>query len=257
MEWMAAVRDHPDRPPTGQRLVLISLALRMDWSTSQGFASADQLARDADCEERTVRRATTWARTAGLIERTRRGHRISAERVIASEWRLTRPPSQPDTGDLLGKSQPDTDDRLGKSQPDNRPDPTGQWGPPNRTAAHPHQDLGLQDLGTYGDVGKAAFAAQPTRTQPDSPLRRYVEAAGPGTVDWPMCPQCGKPFTQERLLAFDDDFLQMALEGEVLCSKECEHANNHCSQCGAQLQGDEVGMCVWCSLPASKNGTTP
>jgi hypothetical protein len=129
--WLMAIRDHANRPPALQRHVLTMLALRMDWTTGRGFASAAQLAGDSDAEERTVRRATRWARDHELLLQTRRGHYISKETRIASEWQLTRPvdnSSQPDTGDLLGK-------------------PTGQNGKANRTedqanrsAAHHHQE---------------------------------------------------------------------------------------------------------------------
>lgn len=101
--WLAAVRDHPERPPSAQRYVLVCLALRMDWVTGRGFASTGQLAADSDAEERTIRRATGWARDTGLLLRTRRGHRLGNGRVTASEWQLT----QPVTGDLLTLSQPD------------------------------------------------------------------------------------------------------------------------------------------------------
>jgi hypothetical protein len=131
--WLVAIRDHPQRPPALQRHVLTCLGLRMDWSTGRGFASAEQLAADADAEERTVRRATAWARSepAGLLLRTRRGHRLGNGQSVSSEWQLTLPvdkSSQPDTGDLL------------RSQPDNGAASTGQRGRLNRTAAHPHQE---------------------------------------------------------------------------------------------------------------------
>src|SRR5262245_23633090 len=94
-----------------QRYVLTCLALRMDWGTGRGFASARQLGADADANERTVRRATSWARGDGYLVQVKRGHYISAERTAATVWQLT----QPDTGVLLEK-------------------PTGQNGQANRTA---------------------------------------------------------------------------------------------------------------------------
>jgi hypothetical protein len=91
MTWMTAVRDHPERPAATQVHVLFALALRMDWSTGQGFASTGQLASDAQCEERTVRRATGWARKAEMLVQSRRGHRLGNGKVIASEWCLAMP----------------------------------------------------------------------------------------------------------------------------------------------------------------------
>ena len=116
--WLVAIRDHPNRPAPAQCLVLQMLALRMDWHTGRGYASVRQLGSDAGASERTVRRGISWARETGHLARTRRGHRVSSQLVIASEWQLTTPgypqaESQPVTGDLLGK-------------------PTGQNGRPNR-----------------------------------------------------------------------------------------------------------------------------
>ncbi len=119
------IRDHPDRPPALQRLVLYCLALRMDWETGCGFASTETLAADASAEERTVRRATRWGRQADLLLQTRRGHYISPETSVASEWQLTGP------GYPQDRTQPATGGRLA--------DPTGQNGRPNRPVAQHHQ----------------------------------------------------------------------------------------------------------------------
>jgi hypothetical protein len=119
--WMAAVRDHPQRPPSEQRHVLMNLALRLSWETSTGFASARQLAADVGCDERTVRRATAWARASGMLIRTKRGHRLGDGSVLASEWRLTTP-------------QPDSDVRLIE------PLSTGQSTCLNRTTAPSQPD---------------------------------------------------------------------------------------------------------------------
>ncbi len=109
--WLIAIRDHPARPPLAQSHVLTMLALRMNWATGRGFASARQLGQDAGVSEPTVHRATRWGRDSGYLLRTRRGHRVSADRILASEWRLT----QPITGERLEK-------------------PTDQNGRPNRSA---------------------------------------------------------------------------------------------------------------------------
>ena len=142
LAWMTAIRDHPKRPTPAQHLILNCLALRLDWETGAGFASVRQLTDDAGVNEKTVRRATTWARDNGFLTRTRRGHRINAETVIASSWRLTIPgQTQGVTDDTLAETQPDTGDRLGQSQPDFNGNPTGHSGPPNRTPQPPYQDL--------------------------------------------------------------------------------------------------------------------
>jgi hypothetical protein len=114
--WMAAVRDHPDRPPSRQFLVLACLALRMNWRTGTGYASGRTLGKDADCGASTVGRATAWARKHDLLVMEERGHRLTDESVKATRWRL-RLPSQQVTRDTLGSG------------------PTGQWRHPNRSMA--------------------------------------------------------------------------------------------------------------------------
>jgi hypothetical protein len=114
--WLAAVRDHPQRPAAPQCWVLTALALRLDWAAGSGYVSTERLRSDAGITERTVRRATTWARRHGLLVMTRRGHRMGDGRKVASEWALALP-SQPVTADTLSESQPDTTDRLRAPQP--------------------------------------------------------------------------------------------------------------------------------------------
>ena len=109
--WMRAVRDHRPKPgPRSERYpVLWGLALRMRPDGS-GFLSQRMLAEDIETTERTVRKHLRWAIDTGYLLRTRRGHRITNDIVIASEYRLC----QPETGDLLGT------------------EPTGKMRQPNR-----------------------------------------------------------------------------------------------------------------------------
>jgi DNA-binding transcriptional regulator YhcF (GntR family) len=84
-----------------QCLVLDRLALRMDWQTGRGFASARQLAGDASVSEHTVKRATKWGRAHELLVLTRRGHYVNAERgAVASEWRLALASESASSGTL-------------------------------------------------------------------------------------------------------------------------------------------------------------
>jgi hypothetical protein len=91
--WLAAVRDHPQRPAALQCHALTMLALRLDWATGRGFASVRDIAADASASDHTVKRATRWARSdaAGLLVLTRRGHRRGDGTPVASEWQLTVP----------------------------------------------------------------------------------------------------------------------------------------------------------------------
>jgi hypothetical protein len=102
VEWLLAVRDHPQRPPPAQRLVLEAIALRLNWSSGTGFASVEQLMADADASRSTVIRALQWARGDGakLLDQTRRGGRLGNGKIAASEWRLLAP-SQGVTRDTL------------------------------------------------------------------------------------------------------------------------------------------------------------
>jgi hypothetical protein len=91
-----------------QRLVLHSLALRMNWKSGTGYASTAQLMADADASKATAKRATSWARRAGLLLQTRRGHRLGSGQVAASEWKLLRPvdnSTQGLTGEPLNSPQ--------------------------------------------------------------------------------------------------------------------------------------------------------
>jgi hypothetical protein len=99
-EWEKAIRDHPDRLGNAPYRALVCLALRLDWVTGTGFASVPQIAADARCGTATVRRAITWARDRGLLDRLQRGGRHGIS-VSASEY-LTLVPSQQITRDPLG-----------------------------------------------------------------------------------------------------------------------------------------------------------
>jgi hypothetical protein len=149
--WLTAVRDHPDRPPPMQRLVLDCLGLRMDWKTGQGFASALTLAKDADVCGRTVLRATAWARKHGLLVMEKRGHRLTDESVKATEWVLCLP-SQHVTGDLLEDAPTGHGSPVGKA-------PTGQSGHPNVTIRPSQRD-------------STAPPSRPSSSKPSSSLAR-------------------------------------------------------------------------------------
>jgi hypothetical protein len=150
MTWMTAVRDHPDRPPALQVHVLTLLALRLDWATGCGFASTGQLAADADCDERTVRRATSWGRGAAMLLQARRGHRLGNGKTAASEWRLLLP-FQPDTGVLLTGISTGQDGNLNRTAEPSQPDTTT---PPSRpSASRPSSSARV----TAADIIRSAF----------------------------------------------------------------------------------------------------
>jgi hypothetical protein len=148
--WMRAIRDH--RPKPGPRSVrypvLWALALRMRPDGS-GFVSQRLLAEDVEAGVSTVRRHLRWAMDAGYLLRTRRGHRITDELAVASEYRLT----QPLTGDLLNE------------------DPTAQITRPNRS------DDGFQPLTRERPRESSTRESSPSRAT-RTPERDLLARAG-------------------------------------------------------------------------------
>lgn len=216
LEWVAAIRDHPGRPPSAQCHALTMLALRLDWMTGCGFASVGQLAADAAVSEPTVRRATKWARDAELLLCTRRGHRTAPGVVVASEWKLT----QPITGDRLAEK------------------PTDQNGKANRSIG-PSQPLTT-------DPPSIPRTSRP-RTSGAAPgaRTRHARPAGAGQPRRaPPCPVCEDPFDSTRLA--DDDFYGLAKKslvthGDLECRTPACRAGDHDS-CS-------VGSAVRCHCP--------
>lgn len=213
-EWQKAVRDCPDRPPPEQRLVLDCLALRLDWKTGCGSASSAQLAADAGCAVRTVWRATGWAREAGLLIQSRRGHHTGNGQRVASEWRLAIPPPQPATADRLAASQPATADRLAGVS-------TCQPGGPNLPAepSQPASGAPPSRPRSSRPRSSAARSRAPARTRASEPsgLARY-RAQTPDPRRAPPCEDCGRPYSPAQLA--DDDFYAKAMAGTAGCIHE-------------------------------------
>jgi hypothetical protein len=141
--WLAAIRDDPRRPPPHQVHALTMLALRVDWTTGTGFASGQQLAADAEATERTVKRATRWAREAGYVVQTRRGHRISEGVAAASEWQLIQPDGSRTQQDMpvpLATQQDMPVPLAGRTQGDRATGPRGQSHRPKGTPGPHHQE---------------------------------------------------------------------------------------------------------------------
>jgi hypothetical protein len=267
MTWLAALRDHPERPPVAQRMVLVSLAQRMDWSTGCGFASTSQLADDADCSKPTVLRATGWGRAAGMLVQARRGHRLGDGRKVASEWRLALPElatettSQGVTGETLNGASRYQPDHLKVSANGSQGVTTD---PPSRTSS--------------SRTSSSAFAgsadARPAQASPeDDKWRRCFKCSGPveddGTcsycsnaaLDMPMpgfpgmaC--CGRQLTAREIYAMDAGTRQLARSGELVCgTPECLHADSTCAKCGAELSDEPDSLC-WACLGISRDEVT-
>jgi len=180
LAWLAIVRDHPERPGPMQCHVLTMFALRLDWSTGQGFCSEAQLMADADASGRTVRRAMLWARSRELTVRTRRGHRLGNGRVVASEWRLL---SQPARSDLLSAPQALPASRGLLTS-------TGQRGDLNWPPEHHHLDPLHRDLDS-GAHPPDPLAPPPLRDDGSKAHLRMIPGSGGGAGHQP--PTGSKP----------------------------------------------------------------
>jgi hypothetical protein len=87
--WKCQLQDHPDCPQgRGQLAVLTALADQLNARTGQGAGSVHELAKAAGVSDRTAKRALVWAKTAGLLEQTKRGHHLWDGTGAPSRWRL-------------------------------------------------------------------------------------------------------------------------------------------------------------------------
>jgi hypothetical protein len=120
MEWQVAIQRHAERPARSEVHVLLCLMQVLDWETGTGYASEAYLAAMVGVSIPVVRRALTWARKYKFAIRTRKGHRITDEIKIASEWLLTMPLAEP------------TAHRGAVGYPEEE-EPTAQTGEPNRS----------------------------------------------------------------------------------------------------------------------------
>lgn len=150
-----------------QRHVLTMLAVRLDWATGAGFAGIRDLQADADASKSTVMRATSWARDQGLLLRTRRGHYISAQTTIATQWQLTKPVDNP----TQGVSR----DLLAQSQGVNGSNPKSQWTRPKVSVGTTHQE---------SSTSKSSSSARAQRLEDQDPT-----PAPPAFSD--LCRRCG------------------------------------------------------------------
>jgi hypothetical protein len=155
--------------------VLLMLALRLDWATGTGYASTAQLCADTGASEITVRRALAWARKAGLLNRTRRGHRLGNGRAVASEWALALP-SQPVTKKGLSQdSQPVTKAGLRNLNRSVEASQPVSPAPPSRpsTSRPPYQGSALAepspDKGAHSRRATPDGAARPRAEEQENP----------------------------------------------------------------------------------------
>ena len=135
-EWERAVKAS-DLPPT-RKLVLAMLATHAN-KAGLAYPSQATLASECGLSERAVRGHLTAAREAGWLDRTRKGGRVSDERVVSSEYLLTIPNRNDDAGSEsapTGTSVPigtRPNRQMSATQPADERDPTGTPVPPIST----------------------------------------------------------------------------------------------------------------------------
>lgn len=218
LKWMAAIRDHPERPPAMQYHVLTMLALRLSWSAKPGrpvgagFASTSQLMADAEVSESTARRALLWARGTPRDEQfflacTRRGHRLGNGSVAASEW-LLRLPSQPVTRDMLTPVSTGQGDDLNRSMDPSQP-VTGD-APSRPVPPRDSHHRGRVPRAPKGERGAARARRPSPAASPAAPLRPpeitipSANRSGPGAPAYPI-PADGRAPEGEQAERADSD----------------------------------------------------
>ena len=142
MTWLAAIRDHPRKPPTEQCHALTMLVLRLDWKTLNGHCGTVQLQADTDAGRSTVLRALGWAKREGFLTQTRRGHRLGNGQKIASEWALSIP--QADGQGVSRDTLSEMDGAASRCQPGDLEAPQGVNGSPQGVSGEPPSSLDIQ-----------------------------------------------------------------------------------------------------------------
>jgi hypothetical protein len=161
LEWMRALPPPSKDLPRAQRDVLIELALAMQ-RDGAGWVSLAGLARRADVSVRTAGRAVTWARDAGLLERTTRG-----QHGRASTYRLVLPNLTPN-GTLAGP-------------------PTRQSGAPNLTS-----NVTPSGLTQARARARATVTAAAANTAASKPRGQWPAEADPDGQACDLCQRVGK-----------------------------------------------------------------
>jgi hypothetical protein len=161
--WLRQLQEHPDRPRGRQRRqldALLALADQLDAKTGKGNVSVLELAKIAGVSERTVKRSLGWARGAGLLERTSRGHRLGDGQTSASEWRLAgkTEPQGVTAASQSANPRPQSANpgkAPGKRRSAKRPDAHGTYMPPDAREVLAHK-VWCKDCGFELDPGLAA-----------------------------------------------------------------------------------------------------
>ena len=122
--WKRQLQERPDRPQGRQRRqldALLALADQLDAETGEGAVPLLEVVKAAGVSERTARRAIGWATTSGLLQRTRRGHRLGDGMTTSSGWRLLGKPESQPANSRPEPANPSPQPASSQSQPANPP----------------------------------------------------------------------------------------------------------------------------------------
>jgi DNA-binding transcriptional ArsR family regulator len=161
--WLRQLQEHPDRPQGRQHRqldVLVALADQLDAKTGKGNVSVLELAKITGVSERTVKRSLGWARGAGLLERTSRGHRLGDGKTSASEWQMVgrSEPQRVTAAPQGASSRPQSANpgkAAGKRRSAKRPGTGGTYTPPDAQEVLAHKSW-CRDCGFELDPRLAA-----------------------------------------------------------------------------------------------------
>lgn len=186
LEWMQQLPAPSSDLPHKQCLVLHRLALAMG-RDGTGWVTLERLADEAEVGYSTAQRAAEWAMANGWLDRTARGHRITADRRAASTYRLTLPSGPSSRANRSANdrlAQPCGADPTGQTS-----DPTGQNGQANRSANDllraPFQEPPTQQVPPPSSAGRTAQSAAPPSTNLDR-LDALLEALSADDVEYDL-----------------------------------------------------------------------
>ena len=157
--WIAEVHKHPALTPAHRDILTYMAVMKLNFGTGAGYCSVRTLAEERGWHEATVKRALQLARAEEpvLLQRTRRGRRVSDEVKLASEWQLIYPPIPTAHQDDVGI-------------------PTAQRANPNVAESRSQQRTGAPPTGIEGSTGieettRARDAEAASHAHVEIPLR--------------------------------------------------------------------------------------
>jgi hypothetical protein len=132
----------------------------------------------------TVDRALAWARGAGWLEVTSRGHRINDERTHASAYRLWLPDPSPQTNEELA-SDPSPQNGRPKSSK-REANSSHQWGPKRSLPVGPLQEVQQPRARARKDIETRAEVTADEAEEIMTALAAEAEGKGRRVAKWDL-----------------------------------------------------------------------